>query len=151
MLNPSNGFVVLMVPPARPTSVGSQSEMWISSLQVVPVCFRSGLATNPIPLTPPSHSVAFLPRRGQLLPPQRVWPPLSTTKKKHTQKEKQNNEKHNEANIIIMFSWKLDFNVNTEAKKTRTAVVPDLLGDSGDPRYIILHWRDQLRYFRCWI
>lgn len=38
-----------------------------------------------------------------------------------------------------MFSWKLDFNVNTEAKKTRTAVVPDLLGDSGDPRYIILH------------
>lgn len=71
-LNPSSGFVPLVLPPAKPTRVGSQSEMWISSWLMVPGCFRSGLATNPTPRTPPSHSDHFLPRSGQLLPPDSV-------------------------------------------------------------------------------
>lgn len=76
-LNPSRGFVPLVLPPAKPTSVGSQSEMWMSSWLTVPGCIRSGLATNPTPRTPPSHREFFLPRSGQLLPPYIVWPPLS--------------------------------------------------------------------------
>lgn len=76
---PSSGFVPVVFPPARPTSVGSQSEMWMSSRFTVPGCFSNGLATNPTPRTPPSHSDHFLPRRGQLLPPDSVWPPLSET------------------------------------------------------------------------
>lgn len=77
MSNPSSGFVPLVLPPARPTRVGSQSEMWMSSRLTVPGCFSSGLATNPTPRIPPSHRDHFLPRRGQLLPPYSVWPPLS--------------------------------------------------------------------------
>lgn len=69
MSNPSSGFVPLVLPPARPTRVGSQSEMWMSSRLTVPGCFSSGLATNPTPRIPPSHRDHFLPRRGQLLPP----------------------------------------------------------------------------------
>ncbi len=69
MLNPSSGFVPLVVPPATATRVGSQSETCMSSRLTVPGRSSSGLATNPTPLTPPSHSVFFLPRSGQLLPP----------------------------------------------------------------------------------
>lgn len=76
---PSSGFVPVVLPPARPTSVGSQSEMWMSSRFTVLGCSSNGLATNPTPRTPPSHSDHFLPRRGQLLPPDSVWPPLSET------------------------------------------------------------------------
>lgn len=68
-LKPSSGLVPLVLPPARPTNVGSQSEMWMSSRLTVPGCSSRGLATNPTPRTPPSHSDHFLPRRGQLLPP----------------------------------------------------------------------------------
>lgn len=79
-LNPSSGLVPLVLPPARPTRVGSQSEMWMSSWLTVPGCFSSGLATNPTPRIPPSHRDHFLPRSGQLLPPLIVWPPLSGDK-----------------------------------------------------------------------
>lgn len=72
MLKPSSGFVPLVLPPARPTRVGSQSEMWISSWLTLPGCCSSGLATNPTPRIPPSHSDHFLPRSGQLLPPDSV-------------------------------------------------------------------------------
>lgn len=74
---PSKGFVPLVYPPASFTKVGNQSEMWISSWLSTPFHFSKGLATNPTPLTPPSHNVHFLPLKGQLFPPPRVWPPLS--------------------------------------------------------------------------
>lgn len=77
MLNPSRGLVPLVLPPANLTSVGSQSEMCMSSLLTVPGFSNNGLLTNPTPRMPPSHSVHFLPLRGQLLPPALVWPPLS--------------------------------------------------------------------------
>lgn len=76
-LNPSNGFVPLVDPPATPTSVGSQSETCISSRLMVPGFATSGPVTKATPLTPPSQRDHFLPRRGQLLPPASVWPPLS--------------------------------------------------------------------------
>lgn len=76
---PSRGLVPLVLPPARFTSVGSQSEMWMSSRLFTPFCFSKGLATKPTPRTPPSHRDHFLPRSGQLLPPDRVCPPLSET------------------------------------------------------------------------
>lgn len=72
MLKPSSGFMLFALPPARPTKVGSQSEMWISSWLTLPGCCSSGLATNPTPRIPPSHSDHFLPRSGQLLPPDSV-------------------------------------------------------------------------------
>lgn len=74
---PSKGLVPLVCPPARCTSVGSQSEIWMSSWLSTPFCFSKGLATKPTPLTPPSQRVHFLPLRGQLFPPAKVCPPLS--------------------------------------------------------------------------
>lgn len=79
MLKPSRGLVPLVLPPARSTSVGSQSEMCMSSRLFTPFCFSKGLATKPVPRMPPSHRVPFLPRSGQLLPPDLVCPPLSET------------------------------------------------------------------------
>lgn len=78
---PSRGLVLLVLPPARFTSVGSQSEMWMSSRLFTPFCFSKGLATKLTPRMPPSHRVHFLPRSGQLLPPDRVCPPLSETQR----------------------------------------------------------------------
>lgn len=74
---PSKGLVPLVCPPARCTSVGSQSEIWMSSWLSTPFCFSKGLATKPTPLTPPSQRVHFLPLSGQLFPPAKVCPPLS--------------------------------------------------------------------------
>jgi len=76
-LKPSRGLVPLVDAPARPTIVGSQSETWMSPRLTLPGCSIIGPVTKPTPLTPPSQSVHFLPRRGQLFPPVRVWPPLS--------------------------------------------------------------------------
>lgn len=76
---PSRGLVPWVLPPARFTSVGSQSVMCMSSRLFTPFCFSKGLATKPAPRMPPSHRVPFLPRSGQLLPPDLVCPPLSET------------------------------------------------------------------------
>lgn len=78
-LKPSRGLVPWVLPPARCTSVGSQSVMCMSSRLFTPFCFSKGLATKPVPRMPPSHRVPFLPRSGQLLPPDLVCPPLSET------------------------------------------------------------------------
>lgn len=76
---PSRGLVPAVLPPASFTKVGSQSEMWMSSRVFTPFRFSKGLATKPTARTPPSHRLHFLPRRGQLLPPAKVCPPLSET------------------------------------------------------------------------
>ena len=80
---PSRGLVPFVLPPASFTKVGSQSEMWMSSRVFTPFRFSKGLATKPTPRTPPSHRLHFLPRRGQLLPPAKVCPPLSETQSGH--------------------------------------------------------------------
>ena len=80
---PSRGLVPAVLPPASFTKVGSQSEMWMSSRVFTPFRFSKGLATKPTARTPPSHRLHFLPRRGQLLPPAKVCPPLSETQSGH--------------------------------------------------------------------
>ena len=81
---PSSGLVPAVLPPASFTKVGSQSEMWMSSRVFTPFRFSKGLATKPTARTPPSHRLHFLPRRGQLLPPAKVCPPLSETQSGHS-------------------------------------------------------------------
>lgn len=83
MLYPSS-FVSLSVHPATPSiRVGYQSLMSINSRLTVPFILseRSGLVTKPTARTPPSHKVVLDPRRGQLLAPWSMLPPLSEEKK----------------------------------------------------------------------
>lgn len=89
-LKPSSGLVPWVLPPARATSVGSQSETCTSSRLTLPGRCSSGLATKATPRTPPSHSDHFLPRSGQLLPPANVWPPLSGEERERRRKSHSN-------------------------------------------------------------
>ena len=77
--NPSKSRPVVL-PPARPTRVGNQSETWRSPVLIEPLWDISGLLTNPTAFIPPSHSDFFHPRSGQLIPPLNACPPLSKTR-----------------------------------------------------------------------
>ena len=66
--------------PASFSIVGYQSVTCNSSLHVSPFLANSVLCTNPTPLTPPSQTVPFFPRNGQLYPPYTGLPPLSVLK-----------------------------------------------------------------------
>ena len=72
-----SSVVPFVEPPATCSSVGNQSETWMSSRDVTPFLDRRGLCTKPTPRIPPSHNVFLPPRNGQLLAPREVWPPLS--------------------------------------------------------------------------
>ena len=56
----------LEVAPAAVRRVGSQSWMFIIWWETRGADLSLGLHTSPAPLTPPSHSVSFTPRSGQL-------------------------------------------------------------------------------------
>ena len=80
MFFPSRGASPLDLSPSTPSMiVGNQSLTCIKPFWTVPVTSvgNRGLDTKPIPLRPPSHSVFFSPRKGQLLASHIALPPLS--------------------------------------------------------------------------
>ena len=66
--------------PAAERMVGSQSVTWMRAEEEEPGELSMLPWMKAAPLVPPSHSVALLPRRGKLLPPLSVCPPLSVVK-----------------------------------------------------------------------